>query len=341
MTKSTPSNAFSFEIKRLGIFRALQLGDMLCAVPALRSIRRALPDARITLIGLPWASLFAERYAAYIDEFVGFPGFPGLPESTAAPEDFKLFADDLRKRRLDLLIQMHGNGSITNTVVGMLGAKRICGFYPGDRACPDPGMFLRYPHDAHEIHRHLSLAKFLGAAPAGAELEFPILNQDEAEADLLMQRYGIGEFICVHAGARANARRWPVQNFAAVADRLSAYGFHIVLTGSDEEREWNRDVANKMEYWPIDLTGLTTLGGLAALLRRCRLLVCNDTGVSHLAAALQVPSVVVFSNSEAQRWAPLDDRLHRACVPTGSQRVSIDAVMAEARLHLRTRYHAA
>jgi ADP-heptose:LPS heptosyltransferase len=314
---------------------------MLCAVPALRSIRLALPGARITLIGLPWAHLFAERFSMYVDDFVAFPGFPGLPESSATPEAFKSFVEDLRERELDLLVQMHGNGSITNTVVAMLGAKRICGFYPSDRPCPDAERFLCYPHDRHEIHRHLSLAEFLGAPAAGSELEFPVAEQDELEADTLVQRYGIGEFICIHAGAKANVRRWPVENFSTVADCLSAYGFHIVLTGSDEERGSNREVAGKMEYWPIDLTGLTTLGGLAALLRRCRLLVCNDTGVSHLAAALQVPSVVVFSNSEAPRWAPLNTRLHRACIPTGPHHVAVDAVIAEAKFHLRTRYDAA
>lgn len=67
-------------IERIVIFRALQLGDMLCAVPALRALRRAHPHAHIALAGLPWAASFVERYAHLLDELIVFPGAIGFPE---------------------------------------------------------------------------------------------------------------------------------------------------------------------------------------------------------------------------------------------------------------------
>jgi acetyl esterase/lipase len=105
------------------IFRALQLGDMLCAVPALRALRRAWPDAHVALVGLPWASEFADRYDQYIDEFIAFAGHPDLPELTATRVEVEAFAAMMRGRAFDLAVQMHGAGSITNPIVASFGAR--------------------------------------------------------------------------------------------------------------------------------------------------------------------------------------------------------------------------
>ncbi|MFL5694450.1 MAG: glycosyltransferase family 9 protein, partial [Ktedonobacteraceae bacterium] len=73
------------EPRKIAIFRALYLGDLLLAVPALRSIRARFPRAEITLIGLPWAAAFARRFSGYIDRFVEFGGYPGIDEAEVDP----------------------------------------------------------------------------------------------------------------------------------------------------------------------------------------------------------------------------------------------------------------
>ena len=94
----SPSPEFS-PPRRVAIFRALQLGDMLCAVPALRALREAWPDAHITLIGLPWASRFVERFSTLIDGLVVFPGARGFPEQEETDAGLPPFYAAMRARR--------------------------------------------------------------------------------------------------------------------------------------------------------------------------------------------------------------------------------------------------
>jgi Glycosyltransferase family 9 (heptosyltransferase) len=92
---------------------------------------------------------------------------------------------------------------------------------------------------------------------------------------------------------------------------LASHGLRIVLTGSAEEAGLTQAVAQLMRNPSLDFAGCTSLGAVAALLSRARLLICNDTGVSHIAAALQLPGVVICCGSDPARWAPLDRELHR------------------------------
>jgi hypothetical protein len=309
---------------------------MLCAVPALRALRAALGRCRITLVGLPWAHSFAERFPHYVDDFISFPGFPGLPEQTPDAAALPRFMSAARARRFDLAIQLHGDGRITNRLIEALGARTKAGFclHPHESSAA----FLPYAGAGPEVRRLLRLVAFLGAAADGEELEFPLQAQDATElaryaAERALPPHG---YVCLHAGARALERRWPPERFAAAGDALHGeYLLPVVLTGSEQERPLAAQVCRAMRAPATNAAGPISAGGLAAMLARARLVVCNDTGVSHLAAALQVPSVVVFRASDMARWAPYDAQLHRPVWDPAATR--LDEVLRQARTLLGPR----
>lgn len=296
----------------VAVVRALALGDMICAIPALRGFRARFPDAHIALIGLPWAEELVRRFPAYLDELIPFPGFPGIPEVAVDPRRVTAFLTEMQDRRFDLAVQLQGNGLVINEFVALLGAERLAGFVPAGLGPPRDragDTWVAYPAAGHEVDRLLKLTAALGAAPDD-RLEFPVTDEDRGAAARLLSvgdvgAVGEGPIAIVHAGGSRPERRWPAAGFAAVADTLTGEGLTVVLTGTDGEAAATAAVAAAMRTPVVDLTGRTSLGALAGLVATARLVVANDTGVSHLAAAIGTDSVTVFSASDRERWAPV------------------------------------
>ncbi len=303
---------------RIAILRALPgLGDLLCAVPAWRALRAAYPQAHITLIGLKATRPLVERFAGYIDDFLPFPGYPGLSPEPPTPSVLRRFVLGVQGR-FDLALQMHGSGVISNDFIQLLGAKQATGFFLPGEYCPDPATFRPYPTHLSEGHRCLELVASLGIPSQGDRLEFPVQPADWAAFARLQAEHPWlqGNYVCLHPGASEDSKRWPVAYFAAVGAWLAEQGLSVVLTGTAGEKSLTRVVAHAMDRPVLDLAGRTPTGTLALLLQKARLLICNDTGVSHLAAAMRTPSVVIFSEPNLKRWAPLDGQRHLALGPS-------------------------
>jgi ADP-heptose:LPS heptosyltransferase len=310
------------------------LGDLLCIIPALRALRTAYPNAKLVLIGLPQTASWLQRFPSYVDQWLAFPGHLGIPEVAFVADRTLAFLSQIQARSIDLALQLHGNGSAINSFTLLLGAAQTAGFFPAGQRCPDVDRFLPYPEHEPEIWRHLKLLEFLGIPPQGEQLEFPLWASDWQELAAIGAAHPQLEtdYVCLHPGASTADRRWSLRSFAQVGDALAAQGRQIVLTGTMAEQALTHAVAEHMRFPVIDLAGKTSLGGLAALLHRSQLLICNDTGVSHLAAALQVRSVVIFTNSDPQRWAPLDRQRHQVvqCSHSGDHPADIEQVLTAA-----------
>lgn len=311
--------------RRIAVFRALQLGDMLCSVPALRALRHAYPDAEITLLGLPWARSFRDRFSAYVDHFVHFPGYEGLPEQPLDPAAWLRFERQMRAEPFDLILQMQGNGSIVNEMLENLDAGPVAGFHsPGNHR--DPWRFLEYPEGISEIERHLRLMRHLDIPGQGTHLEYPVTDAEVAQLHARHPYLEEGQYVCVHPGSRGAWRQWPPSHFACLADQCAGIGYQVVVTGTESEAPITSEVIEAMDYPAIDLTGQTGPGEIAQLIRESALLISNCTGVSHIASATRTPSIVISMDGEPERWGPLDKQRHKTIDWTRTQ--DFNAVMA-------------
>ncbi|MGH8607148.1 MAG: glycosyltransferase family 9 protein [Gammaproteobacteria bacterium] len=156
--------------------------------------------AHIALIGLSWARGFIARFHRYFDEFLEFPGYPGLPERGFVAADIPPFLSHLQKRRFDLALQMHGNGTCTNSLIALFGARLAAGFYVPGGFCPHPRLFTAYPDGISEVQRHLQLMGFLVIPPLGNELEFPLTAEDDARFSAAI----VTQLVIVRRGRRHN-----------------------------------------------------------------------------------------------------------------------------------------
>jgi ADP-heptose:LPS heptosyltransferase len=304
------------EVRRIAVLRSLSLGDMVCATPALRALRSLHPEAVITLVGQAWAREWAQRMED-IDAFEALPPHPLNGEPPAAQAEWLAFVSRMRSRRLDLAVQLHGSGCISNGIVEQWGARHVLMFHePGERShgC----LSLPWPQSGSEIGRLIRLIRLLdGASTASFDPQpvHPVRAEDREAARALLRDGGLPTghgrgWVCVHAGAKWSSRRWPVSRFAAVAREFAMRGHRVVLTGSEAEAAIV-DSLHTQVPGSVNLCGKTDLWTLGAVIDEARLLICNDTGVSHIAAARRVPSVVISCGSDVARWAPADALRHR------------------------------
>lgn len=296
------------QIKKIAIFRALQLGDMLCAIPAIRALKKAFPEAQITLIGLPWAEVIVKRYPMYLDAFISFPGFHGLPEQDPDTVEWEDFLLTVRAEAFDLVIQMHGSGKRTNALVRSFGGRYHAGAYLDEK--PD-GYFVPYGIHKHEIHRMLDITQALVQEEYNDDIHFPIQPEDHSECIRARLNFLPHSYVCIHPGARDPLRRWDPVYFALLADMICSKDLIVVLTGHSDELPIIEEVKYHMRFKPIVAVGKLSLGGSAALIKDALCMISNCTGVAHLGVAVHTKTMVLSLDKEPWRWSPLDQDLHR------------------------------
>ncbi|WP_329106618.1 glycosyltransferase family 9 protein [Micromonospora sp. NBC_01699] len=284
------------DVERIAVLRANALGDFIFALPALEALRAGYPHAELVLIGAPWhAGLLADRPGP-VDRVLVVPPAEGIrtagPDepapSSAAMADFLSAA---RRERFDLALQMHGGGGNSNPIVAGLGARVTAGLRA--EGAPELDRWLRYVFYQPEVFRYLEVAGLVGVSPATVSPRLHVTPADLAEA-----RSVLGEpdrpRIALHPGASDPRRRWPAERFAEVADRLVADGYDVFVTGTSQERDLAGQVVDAARVPLRSLAGELSLGGLLGFFTGCAVVIANDTGPVHVAAAVGTPTVGIF-----------------------------------------------
>ena len=276
------------------------MGDIVHAMPTCAAIHRAYPKARLTwLVKREWAGL-VER----------IEGVDRVWPVDSTLTGWLSQVSPLRAEHFDLVIDLQG--LLRSAAIGWLsGSPLLVGFTNGREGSP---WFYSKPVpvpslEMHAVDRYLLVAKAVGAVAFGTpEFCFRISQSDHDQVDRLLSRSGVApgtSWVAMNVSARWPTKRWPAESFAEVADRLQQEGHgSVVLIGGPGERAKVAAVTGQMKTPAIDLTGATTVGLLPALLRKASLLITNDSGPMHIAAAVGTPVVALFGPTSALLTGP-------------------------------------
>jgi lipopolysaccharide heptosyltransferase I len=289
-----------FDYQHILFIKPSSMGDIVHAMPTCAAIRRAYPKARLTwLVKREWAGL-VER----ID------GVDRVWPVESTTKGWLSQVSSLRAEGFDLAIDLQG--LFRSAAIGWLtGSSLLVGFANGREG--SPWFYSRRvsvpQSEMHAVDRYLLVAKALGAVESGRpEFSFRIPQADHDEVDRLLKRSGVmpgTSWIAMNVSARWPTKRWPAASFAEVADRLQEEGHgEVVMIGGSDERVDVAAVSEKMKVPAINLAGATTVGLLPALLSKASVLITNDSGPMHIAAAVGTPVVALFGPTSAVRTGP-------------------------------------
>jgi ADP-heptose:LPS heptosyltransferase len=266
------------------VLRALGVGDLAVAVPALRAVRATFADRTLALAAPAWL-------APLIDLVGGVDRI--LPTDGLAPRRWPIESPELA-------VNLHGRGPESHRLLMAAEPAKLWAFVnPATGHSDGP----RWEEEEHEVHRWCRLVSHYGA------------DADWSDLSLAVPPHPVRKGVTiVHPGAKSPSRRWPVDRYAAVARALAGLGHRVVVTGSLGERDIAVRVARDAGLpRAAALAGRTGIGELAGLVANARLLISGDTGIAHLATAYGRPSVVLFGPMSPARWGPPPGRpYHRA-----------------------------
>ncbi|RKU29141.1 lipopolysaccharide heptosyltransferase II [Candidatus Poribacteria bacterium] len=315
------------DIHKILIIRTDGIGDLLNSTPAIALLRKNYPTAEITVLARPLNAPI----------LIGNPDVDKILIFDRHGEHQQLskrlrFFQDLRRERFQLAVAMQ-TASFPHLTTFLSGATYRLGRYQkrfkSTLTHSWRGTYKK--GETHEVDRNLELVNLICQGGVSRELVFNLSSEEKDDAQKLLSSWNINQdtyTIGIHPGGSSFDKRWPEKQYAELADRLVMnYNATVLLLCGPDELELAQNIQSTMKSDSI-VYAPKTIRELGALLSCCNLVVCNDSGPMHIAAALDVPTVAVFGPTDHVAWHPMSEnasivRRDMPCWPCSAHKCKI------------------
>jgi lipopolysaccharide heptosyltransferase I len=342
------------EFSRILIIKPSAVGDVVHTLPVLDKLRRRYPEARIDWLLTPENAQIVRGHLG-VSNILLFArrDFAKDGKRLGAVASLVRLLREIRRTRYEMVIDLHGQMrsalfALASGAPVRVGFDRPIGrgasSFQGRRLGNIPergwagareGSWLAYTHrigirtlEVHAVERYLWVGELLGFDTEAPVFELPVSAVAVGRvAALLAPRMSVGQRLAVLVpGTMWETKHWTAEGFAGVARRLNEGGFAPIIIGTKEEQGLNHSIHARAPG-SVDFTGQTTLGDVVALMRRAAVVVTNDSGAMHIAAALGKPAVSIFGPTNPVQVGPYRQpgsvvRLNLPCSPCNYRRLS-------------------
>ena len=295
--------------KKILVVRTDRIGDVLLSTPVFKALRDNFPEGRIAVMVSPHTREVVEGNP-YIDEVIIYDkdkqhkGFIG----------FWKFVYALRKKKFDLAIVLHTKKR-NNLIAFLAGIPRRIGYNEEGKysfLLTDKIRDTRMLGFKHEVDYCLDVLRELNLEIKDRGLYMPVKKEMEGWADGFLSELGVSQtekLAAINPGASCPSKRWMPERFVLLINNLvEQHYFKIIIIAGKKDIGLARTIENATRYPVINIAGKTTISQLAALLKRCVILISNDSGPVHIASAVGTPVISIFGRNQAglspTRWGP-------------------------------------
>lgn len=309
-------------IRRVLVVKLDEIGDSVMLTPFVRELRVGLPQAWITLVVKPQLKELWDA-CPYVNEVIAYDRQTGLPNLRSHLSALSLAKNRLWKKRFDLAIVPRWDADAYNAsfLAYFSGAAQRIGYSEKvieHKKQLNKGydtLYTKVSGDSalkHDSLRNLDLLMGLGLKADDKKTELWVTQEDLFAADGLLASKGIlsGDLlVCMYpSGGSSVLKQWPVENFIELGRWVhKVYGAKVIVAGGPGDEKVCQELAEGVGSAAVSLCGGLGLRSAAAVFKRCGVFIGNDTGPTHMAAAMGVPVIAIFGSSCPHRFAPVGD----------------------------------